>query len=664
MAITKPYLEKSPFRAELIARYTELANYASLAGPFQKGKHFFSFRNTGLQNQDVLFISDSIKDEGKVFLDVNTLSKDGTVSIDSYSFSDDGTLFAYSLGSGGSDWKTVHFKDVGKGTDLNDKLEKVKFSNLGWSKDGKGIFYAAFLDQKGKADGSENDANKNQKIYYHLLGTEQSKDLLIAEFPDNPDYFVDSNVSDCGKYLVVQVNQGGNNNLIYIADISKEITAKPQLKPIVTKMEKNYYFVANNENQFIFQTNKDADNYRLITIDITNPDPSAWKDLIPEDKKFSMEWASAVHDNYLVLGYIEDVKSVLQLHNIKTGEMIKKFPLEVGTVGGVSGDRNTPHMFFNFVSFLTPGITYHCDLSKASFDLEVINEIKLKDFDREKFTVEQIFYPSKDGTKVPMYCVHKKDLKKSGNNFAFMTAYGSYGISSMPSFSITRLVVVGNFDGIHCVANIRGGGEYGEKWHQAGSLENKQHSYDDFQAGAQYLINEKYTTNKLLAINGGSSGGLMMGVCLNQRPDLFGVVVADVPTMDLLRFDKFTGGRAFATEYGLPSDPKMFPIIRKYSPLHNIHIPEASNQQYPATMLTTSDHDDRVPPLHSLKFIATLQYEAKKRPNQQNPLVLKVDTNAGHGGDKPLQKQIADRVDMMCFIVKNTGIQFHPFVSQ
>ncbi|XP_065219696.1 prolyl endopeptidase-like [Planococcus citri] len=350
MAITKPYLEKSPFRAELHARYTELSNYSKLKGPFQEGKYFYSFRNTGLQNQDVLFKSDSFKDEGKVFLDVNKLSKDGTVAIGTYEFSNDGNLFAYLLGSGGSDWKTVHFMDVEKGCSMNT-------------------------------------------------------------------------------------------------------------------------FVGNNENQFIFQTNKDADNFKLIVIDITNPDPGAWKDLIPEDKKYSMDWAGAAYDNYLVLGYIEDVKSVVQLHDMKTGKMIKKFPLEVGTVAyeSIFGGRRTPHVFFNFVSFLTPGITYHFDLSKPPFDLEVINEIKLKNFDREKFTVEQLFYPSKDGTKVPMYCVHKKhqheltsflmqDLEKNGNNFAFMYAYGIYGVSNLPYFAVNRLVVISNFDGVHCMANIRGGG--------------------------------------------------------------------------------------------------------------------------------------------------------------------------------------------------------------
>ncbi|XP_065202531.1 prolyl endopeptidase-like [Planococcus citri] len=426
-------------------------------------------------------------------------------------------------------------------------------------------------------------------------------------------------------------------------------------------MEANYGFVANNGSQFIFQTNKDADNYKLIMIDITNPDPAAWKDLVSEHEKNTMEWASAAHDKYLILSYIEDVKSAVYLHDIVTGKMIKKFKFDIGSIGACC-DRQTPNVFFTFGSFLTPGITYYCNLSKPPFDLEIINEVKLKNFDREKFTVEQVFFQSKDGTKIPMYIAYKKGLKRDGNNFAFLHSYGGFACSSLPYFAINRLVIMSNFDGVHCVANIRGGGEYGEKWHKDGSLEKKQNCFDDFQAAAEYLITEQYTNSKLLAINGGSNGGLLVGACLNQRPDLFGAVVADVGVMDMLRFDKFTCGHAWITEYGSSSDPKFFPILYKYSPLHNIKIPEGCDKQYPATMLTTSDHDDRVSPLHSLKFIAALQYEAKKHTNQKNPFIIRVETDAGHGCGKPLDKEIAELVDMMCFFVINLGIKFKAFL--
>ncbi|XP_065202518.1 prolyl endopeptidase-like [Planococcus citri] len=661
MAITKPYLEKSPFRAELQTRYKELNNFPKSWCTFQKGKYFFSFRNNGSQNHDVLYKSDSMTGGGEVFLDVNTLSKDGSVSLSAITFTDDGKLFAYALSISGSDWMTVYFKDVEKGTDFKDKLEMVKYSGLPWTNDEKGIFYGGFRDQKGKTDGSENKVSKNHKIYYHVLGTEQNEDILIAEFPENPDFYLGAQVSNCGKYLIITSSTGCDNNLVYVADISNGIVAKPELKPIVTKLEANYYFIANNDNEFIFQTNKDADNYKLISFDITNPDPKTWKDLIPENKNNSLNWASAAHDKYLILSYIEDVKDVVYFHDIMTGEMLKRFKFDVGSVD-VCCDRKTSNVFFNFASFLTPGITYHCDLSKPPFDLDIVYEIKLKNFDREKFAVEQVFFKSKDGTKVPMYIAYKKGLKKDGNNFAFLHGYGGFGCSTLPYFSIHRLVVMSNFDGIHATANIRGGGEYGEKWHQDGCLEKKQNSFDDFQAAAEFLIAEQYTNSKMLVINGGSNGGLLMGACLNQRPDLYAAVVADVGVMDLLRFDKFTIGHAWKTDYGSPSDPKFFPILYKYSPLHNIKIPENGDQQYPAVMLTTSDHDDRVSPLHSLKFIATLQYEAKKHPNQKNPFIIRVETDAGHGCGTPMDKKIVELVDMMCFIVINLGIKFEPFL--
>ncbi|XP_065205684.1 prolyl endopeptidase-like [Planococcus citri] len=587
-----------------------------------------------------------MKGDVKPFIDTNTLNKDGNIGLDSsiYAFSDDGLILAYELIESGSDWRTVHFKHVEKGDIYKDKLERVKFTQLSWTKDNKGIFYAGFREKKGKADGSENDANKNKKLYYHVLGTEQSEDIVVAEFPNNPDYVVDGRVSNCGNYLIVNPAEGSDNNLILIADIRNGVKTKPELEPIISKMEANYFFIANNENQFIFLTNKDADNYKLISIDITNPnpDPKCWKEIVPEDKNNKLEFAKAVHDKYVVLCYTENVKSALQLHDITSGKMIKKFQLDIGTVnfGSFFGDRKTPHVFFNFESFLTPGITYHCDLSKETFDLEVIHEIKLKDFDREQFTVDQVFYESTDKTKIPMYIVYKKGLKKDGTSFAFLTGYGGFSDSILPYFVVNRLVVISNFDGFHCVANIRGGGEYGEKWHRDGSREKKQNSFNDFQAGAEFLINEKYTNNKLLSVSGGSNGGLLMGACLNQRPDLFGVVFAEVGVMDMLRYDKFTDGHEWVTEYGSASDPKFFPILYKYSPLHNVRIPDQADKQYPAVMLATADHDDRVSPLHSLKFAATLQYEATKHINQKNPFIIRIEKDAGHYAGNSLDKEL------------------------
>ncbi|XP_065202527.1 prolyl endopeptidase-like [Planococcus citri] len=667
--VTRGYLDKSPFRTELEARYKELYNYQRYTAFMQQGKKIFSYQNTGLQNQDVVYVQDTLTSKAEVFFDPNTLSKDGTVSLDPYysTFSYDGLIFAALLSASGSDWKTVQFKHVEQGEIYKEKLEKVKFTLLAWTHDNKGLFYSGYLDHKGNSNGSGNDSYEKHKVYYHLVGTEQSKDVVAVEFPDNPDYVLNAWVSDCGKFLMVTPATGTDSNLVYMADLDKikyEIKGKLDLIPIVTKFEAYYEYIANNEKVFIFKTNKDADNFKLITIDMTNPDPKAWiwKDLIAEDQKYVLEWAIAVSDKYLIVCYTQDVKSVLQLHDIKSGDIIKEFDLkDMGTVEQTDffGNRQSPNIFFLFKSFLTPGIIYHCDLSKPSFDLEVYRESKLKNFNRDDFTTEQVFYQSKDGTKVPMFLTYRKGLQKNENNPTFLIGYGGFGDSQLPYFSVNRIVFISNFNGIHGMANIRGGGEYGEKWHRAGSLDKKQNSFDDFQAAAEYLTKEKYTSTKLLTINGGSNGGLLMGACLNQRPDLFGVVVADVGLFDMLRYDKFTIGKGWVSEYGLPSSEKDFEFIYAYSPLHRVKLPDDPHKQYPAVMLTTADHDDRVPPLHSLKFIATLQYQAKSHSNQIKPFIIRIETNAGHGDGESTDQTIARLIDMNSFIILNTGITYH-----
>ncbi|XP_065205670.1 prolyl endopeptidase-like [Planococcus citri] len=535
IAISKPYLEKSPFRAEVQARYKEVDDYSiTLSRIFQQGKYFFSFRNTGTQKQDVIYVSESVKDEGKIFIDQNSFSKDGSVSIGSFSISEDGLIFAYLLMNGTPDCYSMHFKHVEKGEIYKDKMDNISTLNLQFVKD-KGVFYT---------------------------------------------------------------------------------------------------FIANNGNEFIFISDKDPDKKRIFSVDITNPDPKSWKDTVPgANDKDILEWAAPAY-NYLVLCYTRDVKSVLQVHDIMTGKMIKTLEIDIATVDGSTffGDRKFPNAFFSAETFLSPGITYHCDFSKPSFDLEIINEIKVKNFDREKFTVEQVFYKSKDGTSVPMYIVYKKGLKKDGNNFTFLYTLGRYGATMAPYFRPTRVVVISNFDGIYAMPSVRGGNDYGEKWHQGGSLEKTQNSFDDFEAAAEYLIAEKYTNSKLLAIDAGGNGGLITGACLNQRPDLFGAVICDLGTFDMLRYDQFPDGKDLVADYGAPSDPKFFPILYKYSPLHNIKIPEGGDKQYPATMVLT-DPSDKESPKHGLKFIATLQYEAKKHTNQKNPFIIQVlpDTSQDNG---------------------------------
>ncbi|XP_065202525.1 prolyl endopeptidase-like [Planococcus citri] len=669
--LTREYLDKSPYRAELEARYKELYDYHRYNGFFQEGKKYFSYQNTGLQNQDVLYVQDSLTSKKAEFFNPNTLSEDGTVALDPYysAFSEDGSIFAYMLRENGSDWSTVQFKNVDQDDKYHEKLEKIKFSVLSWTNNNKGLFYSAYLDHKGNPDGSTNDSNQNHKIYYHLLGDDQSKDVLAVEFPSNSEYLLTGWVSDDanGKYLVVSVADGTGNNMIYIADLEKinfEIKGKLELIPVVTNLDANYEYIANDGNTFIFKTSKDADNYKIISVDISNPDPKAWiwKDIVPNHEKNVLEWAVAASDVYLIVCYTENVKSTLQLHNITSGELITTFDLkDIGTVEqtGFFGGRKYSDIFFLFKSFLTPGIIYRCDLSKPSFDLEVFQESKLTNFNREDFTTEQVFYKSTGGVEVPMFLTYRKTLEKNGNNPTFLIGYGGFGESQLPYFSVNRIVFMSNFNGIHAMANIRGGGEYGEQWHRDGSVHNKQNSFDDFKAGAQYLIDKQYTSTKLMTINGGSNGGLLMGACLNQRPDLFGVVVADVGVFDMLRFDQFTIGKNWIPEYGSPSTDEDFEYLYAYSPLHNVKIPDDPHKQYPPVMLTTSDHDDRVPPFHSLKFIATLQYNAKKHSNQINPFIIRIEKKAGHGDGLPTDKAIARLVDMNSFIIMNTGITFH-----
>ncbi|XP_065202522.1 prolyl endopeptidase-like [Planococcus citri] len=669
-ALTRSYLDKSPFRAELEARFKELYNYHRYTSFFQKGKHFFSYQNTGLQNQDVLFIHDSLTSDGKVFFDPNTLSKDGTIALYSAStFSEDGQIFAYMLGANGSDWTTIQFKHIEQGDIYKEKLEKVKHSLISWTHDNKGIFYSAYLEQKYKKSGELNfDKDKNHKLYYHVIGTEQSKDVMVAEFPNHPDYWLEGSVSDCGKYLIVAVNRG-TGNLIYIADLEKinyQINGKLEFIPIGTKAgsaKDILSYITNDGKTFIFKTNKDADNSKLVSINIENPDPNTWKDLVPENKTDVLEWASPASDKYVVLCYIQNVKNILQIHDIKTGNLVKKFDLEIGSVFEWSffSERKSSMMFFILESFLNPGIVYSCDLSIPSLDLKIIRENKLKNFDPRRYTTEQVFYKSKDGTEVPMFLTYKKglELHRDGNTPTFLYGYGGFLSSESPYFSVNPIAFINNFDGIYAVASIRGGGEYGEKWHLAGNLGKKQNTFDDFQAAAEYLIAQNYTKASLLTINGLSNGGLLMGACLNQRPDLFGAVIAQVGLFDMLRYDKFTTGFNWIPEYGSPSNETDFEYLFKYSPLHNIKIPDDPNKQYPATMLLTSDHDDRVVPSHSLKFIATLRHEAKSHPNQKNPFILRVESDAGHGGGEPTEKVIARLVDEYCFIIMNTGIKFH-----
>lgn len=642
-AITRPYLDGCPGRSNINSRLTELWNYPRYSCPYQHGEYVFYYANSGLQNQSVLYKQKG-DSEPTVFLDPNELSYDGTVAIKVTAFSEDDKIFAYGLSSCGSDWNTVRFKSVDTGEIYPETLEKVKFSSLAWTHDNKGVFYACYIDQSGKTDGSETELNKNQKLYYHVVGTSQKDDVLAVEFPEEPEYLMGCDISVCGRYLIITPQKGCKDNLVYVSDLHKlpngKVAGKLDLIPVITKLESDYEYITNTGPVFVFRTNKNAPNYHLVKIHIENPEEDKREILISEHERDVLEWAELVYNDKLILCYIQDVKNVLQMHDVQTGKLLHIFPVEAGTIGGFSGDKKYKDIYYHFVSYLSPGIIYHCDLSETEMTPKVYRDIKLNNFDRSKFTVEQVFYKSKDGTKIPMYIMHKKNLKKDGNNPCMLYGYGGFNVSLLPYFGVSKIVFMDNMNGVYAIPNIRGGGEYGEKWHNGGRFGNKQNCFDDFHAAAQYLIDERFTSSQLLCINGGSNGGLLVAACANQRPDLYGAVIANVGVLDMLRFHKFTIGYSWITDYGNAEIKDNFDYLIKYSPLHNIKVPDDPAIQYPATLLLTADHDDRVVPLHSLKFIATLQHTFRNNPKQKNPLLIRVETKAGHGNGKPIGKVV------------------------
>uniref|UniRef100_A0A4W3HPQ4 Prolyl endopeptidase n=1 Tax=Callorhinchus milii TaxID=7868 RepID=A0A4W3HPQ4_CALMI len=660
--LTMPFLEKCALREKFKKRMTELYDYPKYSCHFRRGKRYFHFFNTGLQNQSVMYVQCSLDDEPQIFLDPNKFSDDGTVALRGYAFSEDGEYFAYGLSSSGSDWVTIKFLKVDGAVELSDTLERVKFSCMAWTHDGKGIFYNCYQKQDGKNDGTETSTNLDQKLYYHILGTEQSKDILSAEFPDYPKWMGGAEISDDGRYILLSIREGCDPvNRLWYCDLEEMPGGIKGILPWVKLMDNfdaEYEYVTNAGTVFTFKTNLNSPCYRLINIDFSDPDPSKWKVLVPEQNKDVLEWAGCVRFNILILCYLHDVKNVLQLHDLTTGAHIKTFPLNVGSIVGYSGRKKDNEIFYQFTSFLTPGIIYHCDMTKEALKPSVFREVTVKGFDPSDYQTIQVFYPSRDGTKVPMFIVHKKGIKFDNSHPAFLYGYGGFNISITPSYSVSRLIFVRHLGGVLAVANIRGGGEYGETWHKGGMLARKQNCFNDFQCAAEYLISKGYTSSLKLTVNGGSNGGLLVAACVNQQPHLFGCAVAQVGVMDMLKFHKFTIGHAWTTDYGSSESKEQFDFLIKYSPLHNIKLPEGGDVEYPAVLLMTADHDDRVVPLHSLKFIATLQHIVGRSPRQTNPLFIYVDTKAGHGAGKPTAKVIQEVSDMYAFIAETLSLKW------
>ncbi|XP_054910944.1 prolyl endopeptidase-like [Poeciliopsis prolifica] len=660
--LTMPYLESCAVRVRFQQRLTELYDYPKFSCPYKRGSRYFYFHNSGLQNQDVLYVQDSLDAPASVFFDPNSLSEDGTVALKMGRLSEECEYFAYGLSSAGSDWVTLRFLNPVSLAPLPDVLERVKFSCLAWTHDARGIFYNCYPPQDGKADGTETTSNINQKLFYHRIGTEQSDDVLVAEFPDHPKWHSSVTVSDDGRYAVLSITEGCRPvNRLWYCDLQALPDGIQGLLPwvrLVDDFEAQYSYVTNEGSVFTFRSNLDAPRYRLINIDIQNPDRQNWTTLIPQHDKDVLGFVSCVNQRHLLVNYVHDVKDVLQLFELSSGRLLRQLPLDVGTVAGVSCKKKHSEFFYKFTSFTTPGIIYHWDLSRPDPEPRVFREVEVKGINQEDFLTSQVFYPSKDGTSVPMFLVHARNLKRDGTNPVFLYGYGGFENSVQPHYNVAYLLFVKHLGGVLAVANIRGGGEYGLTWHKAGTLDRKQNCFDDFQSAAEFLIRERFTSASQIAINGASNGGLLVAACMIQRPELFGCVVAEVGVLDMLKFHKFTIGHAWTTDYGCADDPVQFQWLIKYSPLHNLPEAPYSGPPYPAVLLLTADHDDRVVPLHTLKFCAALQRGVGRSPQQRQPLLLRVDTRSGHGAGKPTAKAILEETHVFAFVAETLQLDW------
>ncbi len=635
--VTFGYLNQIPERAKIKARLTELWNYERYSAPFERGGKYFYTKNDGLQNQSVWYVAQSTTDKGRVLLDPNKLSTDGTVALSGFSISDDGKMLAYGVSVSGSDWQEWRFKNVETGEEMTDVLKDIKFGGASWTKDGKGVFYSRFpvVDEKAKLT----SLNFNQKIYYHKLGTPQSEDVLIYERPDDKEMGVGGGVSEDGKYLIIYVSKGtAPKNMIYYKDLTK---SDSKVLPIVDKLESNYSFIGNDDSMFYFETDKDAPLGRVVAIDVSK-DSKEWKEIVPEAKE-TLGGISYIN-NQFVANYLKDAYTQIRIYD-KKGKFVRNVELPgIGTAGGFNGERDDTETFYTFSSYATPPTIYRYDMKTGKSEVFRTANIKA---DTDDYEVKQVKYKSKDGTEIPMFIVHKKGLKLDGTNPTLLYGYGGFNVSMTPGFSVARLAWM-EMGGVYAVANLRGGGEYGKEWHEAAIKLNRQKAFDDFIAAAEYLISAKYTNPKKLAIQGGSNGGLLVGAVLNQRPDLFGAALPAVGVMDMLRFHKFSAGRYWVDDYGSPDKAEEFAAIYKYSPLHNLK----KGTKYPAVLVTTADHDDRVVPAHSFKYAATLQ-EAQAG---DAPVLIRIETKAGHGAGKPTSKQIEELADLYGFLMKNLGM--------
>jgi prolyl oligopeptidase len=644
-AITNKYLESLPGRKQIETRLTELWDYEKFGIPSKHGDRYFYFKNDGLQNQSVLYKSDQVNGAAEVLLDPNRWSDDGTEALSGMAFSDDGKLLAYGVQKSGSDWRTYRVLEVESGKVLDDKIEWMKFSGVAWTNDNLGFFYSRYAEPT--AEEEFQSLNLGQNVYYHTLGQPQSDDELIYEDPEHPEYGFMASVTEDGRYLVLTnwVGTDDRYRILYRDLKSDDKTTKV----LIDKFENEYSLIGNEGSKLYFKSDLNAPKKCILTIDL-GADRAGTEQIraehivVPESKE-AMESASIVGD-YLILSYLADAKSQVKIYDL-AGNFVREVNLPgIGTAGGMGGRRDHSETFYSFSSFNRPPSSYQYDLKTGNSEL--VRTAKV-DFNPDDFEVKQLFFASKDGTRVPMFVAHKKGIKLDGKNPTLLYGYGGFNISLTPSFSISKLQWM-EMGGIYVMANLRGGGEYGKEWHKAGTLTNKQNVFDDFIAAAEYLIDQKYTSSDHLAIQGRSNGGLLVGACMAQRPDLYAACLPAVGVMDMLRFQKFTAGRFWVDDYGdADKDPDHFKALYAYSPYHNLK----DGTKYPATMISTADHDDRVVPGHSFKFAARLQ-EAHQG---DNPVLIRIETKAGHGAGKPTSKVIEEVTDEWAFLAKHLGLK-------
>lgn len=632
--VTYAYLDRIPFRKNIKERMEKLWNYEKISSPTREGDFIYYYKNNGLQNQYVLYRKDKAGKE-EVFLDPNTFSKDGTTSLSNISFSKDGKLVAYAISEAGSDWNKIIIMDAVTKKTLEEPLVDVKFSGISW-RGNEGFYYSSY----DKPKGSELSAKTDQhKLYFHKLGTSQKTDQVIFGNNEKRRY-VGGGITEDGRYLIISAANSTSGNELYIKDMKNP---KSKIIPIVDNFNNNSSVIHNIGSKLYILTNLNAPNQRIVTVDAANPTPNNWKDFIKETENVL---SPTTGGGYLFAHYLKDAISQVKQYDFE-GKLLRDVELPgLGSAGGFSAKQKETTLYYSFTNYVTPGTIYSYDPKTG---VSTVYQRPKIDFDSSKYESKQVFYSSKDGTKVPMIITYKKGTALNGENPTILYGYGGFNISLTPSFSIANAVWLEN-GGVYAVANLRGGGEYGRKWHDAGTKMQKQNVFDDFIAAAEYLIKERYASPKTLAIKGGSNGGLLVGAVMTQRPDLFKVALPAVGVLDMLRYHDFTAGAGWAYDYGTANDNKeMFEYLKEYSPVHNVKAGVA----YPATLVTTGDHDDRVVPAHSFKFAAELQ---SKNPKNANPLLIRIDVNAGHGAGKPVSKTIEENADIQAFTLYDMGL--------